>query len=158
MGGTMVIIAYITFVAAVLLLYLHFYIPEATTLEIVRKVAGPMVSVEGIHYIGNAEDWTIVSFYTPKVFDWLKGRVELSEVDKAACQQLRDRLETSVQWIDMDYQAYEGVPREKYEAISIMNNKTDKTLIVSWKDNDVIAGTWIDFGAYSEYIPIEDFN
>ena len=112
-----------------------------------------------LNVVESAEDWEILAYYTPKVFDWLEGRIELSETDKAACQQLIERLKTQCQWKDKNNQTHTGVPTLKYEAIRIMNKKTDKTIIISWKNNEVIAGTWIDFGAYSEYIrtvPVED--
>ena len=106
-----------------------------------------------------AVDWEILAYYTPKVFDWLESRVELSEADKAVCHELRQKLETQCQWKDKNNQTHIGVPTSNYEAIRIMNKKTDKTIIISWKNNEVIAGTWIEFGAYSEYIrtvPVED--
>lgn len=114
----------------------------------------PPTLVENV--IGSVNDWEILAYYTPKVFDWLQGKIELSEADKAACQQLRERLETSCQWKDKNNQLHAGVPRIEYEAINIMNDITNKSLIISWKGNEVIAGTWIDFGAYSEYIQVED--
>lgn len=120
------------------------------------KLSKPPTELAESYCINNSADWTILAYYTPKVFDWLQGRVELSEADKAACQQLRERLETSCQWKDKNNQLRTGVPTSDYEAIRIMNNTNDKTLIISWKDDEVIAGTWIDFGAHSEYIRVED--
>lgn len=142
MGGTMVTIAYITMSIAIFLLCWFLFSPEAKDL------------VENV--IGSVNDWEILAYYTPKVFNWLQGKVELSEVDKATCQQLRKRLETSCQWKDKNNQTHTGVRTLVYEAIRIMNNTNDKTFIISWKDDEVIAGTWIDFGAHSEYIRVED--
>ena len=153
----MVTIAYITMSIAIFLLCWFLFSPEAPTKKVIeQQPVTALASQKSTGQIGSAEDWTILAYYTPKVYDWLEDKVTLSKCDKVACQQLRDRLETSVQWIDKSNQTHTGVPRIEYEAISIMNNKTDKTLIVSWKDNDVIAGTWIDFGAHSEYIRVED--
>ena len=164
MGGTMVTIAYITMSIAIFLLCWFLFSPEAKDLvenswkeyeeNYEPTIWQPPTLVENV--IGSVNDWEILAYYTPKVFNWLQGKVELSEVDKATCQQLRKRLETSCQWKDKNNQTHTGVRTLVYEAIRIMNNTNDKTFIISWKDDEVIAGTWIDFGAHSEYIRVED--
>ncbi len=153
----MVTIAYITMSIAIFLLCWFLFSPEAPTKKVIeQQPVTALVSQKSTDQIGSAEDWTILAYYTPKVYDWLEDKVNLSKCDKVACQQLRDRLETSVQWTDKNKQVHAGVSRIEYEAIHIMNNITNRTLTISWKDNEVIAGTWIDFGAHSEYIRVED--
>ncbi len=178
MGGTMVTITGLIIGAAIFLLCWYFFVPGAKELFdeennkrlkeerewqerrlAERAKYSPvtaLASQKSTGQIGSAEDWTILAYYTPKVYDWLEDKVTLSKCDKVACQQLRDRLETSVQWTDKNKQVHAGVSRIEYEAIHIMNNITNRTLTISWKDNEVIAGTWIDFGAHSEYIRVED--
>ena len=142
---------------AIFLLCWFLFSPEAPTKKVIeQQPVTALASQKSTGQIGSAEDWTILAYYTPKVYDWLEDKVTLSKCDKVACQQLRDRLETSVQWTDKNKQVHAGVSRIEYEAIHIMNNITNRTLTISWKDNEVIAGTWIDFGAHSEYIRVED--
>ena len=39
---------------------------------------------------------------------------------------------------------YKGIVTSNYDGIRIMNKNTDEALIISWSNDDVIAGTWID--------------
>ena len=157
-------ITYVTISIAIFLLGWYLFSPGAKELveqdwkeyEEDRKWQEWKLAEQAKYSMGAAEDWEILAYYTPKVFDWLEDKIELSEADKAVCHELRQKLEMQCQWKDKNNKMRKGVPASKYEAIRIMNKKTDKTFIISWKDNEVIAGTWIEFGAYSEYIRVED--
>ncbi len=106
------------------------------------------------HIIKDASDWVILGYYTPNIYDWVRGRKHLTEADKASCYQLRQKLETSCEWLSKDGKVYTGMPTSNYDGIRIMNKNTDETLIISWSNDDIIVGTWIEKGKACNYIQV----
>ena len=104
--------------------------------------------------IGDAGDWVILYYYTPTIFNWVRGKKHLTEADKASCYQLRQKLETSCKWVSKGGEVCMGMFTSGYDSIRIMNKNTDETLIISWSNDDIIVGTWIEEGKASNYIQV----
>jgi hypothetical protein len=102
----------------------------------------PQIEVKDI--IGDATDWVISGYYTPNIFDWVTNKQVLSYADKLSCAELKLRLQTSCEWLSKDGKMYTGMPTSDYDGIRIMNKHTDEALVISWSNDDVIVGTWID--------------
>ena len=102
--------------------------------------------------IGDAGDWVILYYYTPTIFNWVRGKKHLTEADKASCYQLRQKLQTSCEWLSKDGKMYTGMPTSDYDGIRIMNKHNNDAYIVSWSGNDVIVGTRIEKGSNYKFI------
>ena len=101
-------------------------------------------SIRDIHLIGDASNWVILYYYTSPIFNWVRDRKHLTEADKASCYSFKQKLQTSCEWVSKSGNLYKGIATSDYDGIRIMNKNTDETLVISWSNDDVIVGTWID--------------
>lgn len=138
-------------IANILLLIYFFSNSSSSSNEEPKVTVKSYTPARPNHLIKDVSDWVILGYYTPNIYDWVKGRKNLTETDKDACYQLRQKLETECRWTDGT-----GVPTSDYDGIRIMNKKTNETLIISWSNDDIIVGTWIEKGKACNYIQVID--